>query len=79
MPGPPIGLIPVACSTPSALAETVLARRYEPNWQFVTTADDAGEPVVRFLDPEKPKLGRGAGRQSRLYRNPAPLAGGGGS
>ncbi len=27
---------------------------FEPNWQFVTIVDDAGNPAVRFIDPENP-------------------------
>jgi hypothetical protein len=27
---------------------------FEPNWQFTTALDEAGNPVVRFLDPENP-------------------------
>jgi hypothetical protein len=27
---------------------------FEPNWQFVTGSDSAGNPVVQFLDPENP-------------------------
>ncbi len=27
---------------------------FEPNWQFVTASDSAGNPAVRFLDPENP-------------------------
>jgi hypothetical protein len=27
---------------------------FEPNWQFTTTRDNAGKPVVSFIDPENP-------------------------
>ena len=27
---------------------------FEPNWQFVTASDSAGNPTVQFLDPENP-------------------------
>ena len=27
---------------------------FEPNWQFTTGSNGAGDPVVRFLDPENP-------------------------
>ena len=27
---------------------------FEPNWQFTTTRNAAGESVVRFIDPENP-------------------------
>lgn len=27
---------------------------FEPNWQFVTASDSAGNPLVQFLDPENP-------------------------
>jgi hypothetical protein len=27
---------------------------FEPNWQFVTSVNDAGQAVIRFTDPENP-------------------------
>ena len=52
------GLAPLA-SAPAGAADLCSAAQFrcngfEPNWQFTTGLDGAGDPVVRFLDPENP-------------------------
>ena len=52
------GLAPLA-SAPARAADLCSAAQFrcngfEPNWQFTTGSNGAGDPVVRFLDPENP-------------------------
>ncbi|HEX9905100.1 MAG TPA: hypothetical protein VGA77_09065 [Propylenella sp.] len=36
------------------LDQTFKCNGFEPNWQFTTTVDSAGNSVVSFIDPENP-------------------------
>jgi hypothetical protein len=46
--------LPSAFSADLCLDTVFRCNGFEPNWQFTTTRDDAGNPVVSFVDPENP-------------------------
>jgi hypothetical protein len=48
------GFVSTAGAADLCLAAQFQCSGFEPNWQFTTSVDAAGNSVVRFIDPENP-------------------------